>query len=288
MTALAWAGTCAAQAENHGTRLAIGRDSVLDLSFEGASYAIGWTGHTRAGTAVAGEDEKLLIFHLRLENAGADELSFDASALDVRAADESGVVHEWPSTMHLRSAGAGALDVAAQRIFRSPLLPGRPLYVYSAIPVPARLRITELLVGYAGSNEKLAFKLGARVGGLPEGLSELPHSVRRKIDAGVGDWLAGTSLDVRIDGVEASSEPLGSREAGDEQQWTLVSVSVRNHSVAEQGLSPAAFRHTRLLTGRGAGWRHPVPARLSHACRRRRRPAAPAGGRQRGAPVPLL
>lgn len=260
MTALPWTGHGVAQTaeEERGARLTIGHDSVLEVAFQGASYAIGWTGHGRAGTAVAGEDEKLLIFHLRLENAGADELAFDASALSIRAVDESGVVHDWPSTMHLRSAGPGALDVAAQRIFRSTLLPVRPLHVYSAIPVPAGLRLTELLVGYAGSDESLTFELGEQVGSLPEGLSALPHSVRRKIDAGIGDWLAGTSLDVRIDGVEVSSEPLGNREPGDEQQWTLISVSVRNRSVAEQGLSPATFRHTRLLTATGAE----LPVRL--------------------------
>lgn len=230
----------------------LGPDTNLGVAFEGAAYALGWTDHNRASSAVAGDDEKLLIFRLLVENRSNEEFRFDASALSVRAIDETGLVHEWPSTMHLRSAGPGALAIDAQRIFRTVLLPQRGLHVYSAIPVPARARIDRLLVAYSNSERTLEFEARGNVDPLPEPLAAGPYSVRRTIEAGRGDWLAGTSLDLRVEGSTVSSQPIGNRSLDEDHQWVLVTASVRNRSAEEQVLSPAGFRHTRLVIGSGA------------------------------------
>ncbi len=239
-----------------GTAYEIGPSPALRITMERALYALGWTDHARATSAVAGADEKMLIFYFTVENTGVTDLRFRANTLKFQAIDEQGLVHERPGPMEVRAARLMTAGGASTRsVDDTTLRPGEPLQLYTAILVPKRLLVRRLVVGTTrDGNNEIDYPLDGRIQALPNAFHDSnPGILREEIEAGPQQFLAASSFDIRIDGIETTDDPTRvGRPAAAGQSWALVRMSVRNRSVAVQNLSAGSFKETRLVDSAGA------------------------------------
>jgi hypothetical protein len=223
----------------------------LRFTLERASYALGWTQHYQAASAVADASQKMLVLNFTVENTGDRDLEFREGTLKYQAIDEQGMAHERPSTMHVRAAGSTtAAEGGTQRAERTILKPGVRLPLYTAILVPKELRIPRLIVSLAQPRAtELSFDLGGKIAPLPPAFQrQHPELVRDEIEAGPGQFLAGTSLDVRVDRTTTSTDPaLVGRRLRAGTQWVVVAMTVRNRSASVQNISAGNFRESRLV-----------------------------------------
>src|SRR5690606_22377017 len=108
-----------------GTAYQVSTKPPLRFTLERASYALGWTQHYQAASAVADASQKMLVLHFTVENTGDRDLEFREGTLKYQAIDEQGIAHERPSTMHVRAAGSTtAAEGGTQRAERTILKPG--------------------------------------------------------------------------------------------------------------------------------------------------------------------
>lgn len=234
-----------------GTAYQVSTKPPLRFTLERATYALGWTQHYQSPGAVADASQKMLILHFTVENTGDRDLEFREGTLKYQAIDEQGMAHERPSTMHVRAAGSTtAAEGGTQRAERTILKPGVRLPLYTAILVPKDLRVPRLIVSLAQPRAtELTFELGGKITPLPPAFQrQHPEIVRDEIEAGPGQFLAGTSLDVRVDRMVTSTDAdlVGrARRAG--TQWVVVGMTVRNRSASVQNISAGNFRESRLV-----------------------------------------
>lgn len=234
----------------------IGPSPAVRFTLERALYALGWTDHARATSAVAGADEKMLIFYFTVENTGTSDLRFRANTLKFQAIDEQGLVHERTAPVEVRAARLmTAGGASTRRVDDTPLRPGEPLQLYTAILVPKHLLIRRLVVGTTrDGNNEIDYPLEGQVQFLPNAFHGThPAIVREEIEAGTQQFLAASSFDIRIDGIETTDDPTRvGRRAATGQSWALVRMTVRNRSVAAQNISVGSFKETRLVDAAGA------------------------------------
>ena len=234
----------------------IGPSPAVRFTLERALYGLGWTDHARTNSGVAGADEKMLIFYFTVENTGATDFRFRANTLKFQAIDEQGVVHERPGQMEVRAARPLMAGGASTRsVDNTTLRPGEPLQLYTAILVPKRLIVRRLVVGTTrDGNNEIDYALDGQVQPLPSAFQESnPAIVREEIEAGPQQFLAASSFDIRIDGIETTDDPTRvGRPAAAGQSWALVRMTVRNRSLAAQNLSRGSFTETRLIDTTGA------------------------------------
>lgn len=234
-----------------GTAYQVSTRPPLRFTLERASYALGWTQHYQAASAVADASQKMLVLHFTVENTGDRDLEFREGTLKYQAIDEQGIAHERPSTMHVRAAGSTtAAEGGTQRAERTILKPGVRLPLYTAILVPKELRVPRLIVSLAQPRAtELSFDLGGKIAPLPPAFQrQHPDLVRDEIEAGPGQFLAGTSLDVRVDRTTTSTDPaLVGRSLRAGTQWVVVDMTVRNRSASVQNISAGSFRESRLV-----------------------------------------
>jgi hypothetical protein len=238
-----------------GTPHDMGVKTPMRFTLERLTYALGWTHHHRSTGAVADGNQKMLVIHFKVENAGNADLPFRDSTLKYQAIDEQGVVHERTTHLHVRAAGlTTAAEGAVQRVEGTVFKPGQPVALYTAIVVPKRQRITRLVVATRERDaQELVFDVSGKINPLPTAFHDgSPELVREEIEAGAGQFLAGTSLDIQVDRMELTTDAeRGTRPLREGTQSVLVGMTVRNRSVQNQNISVGNFRETRLVDSAG-------------------------------------
>ncbi|WP_339637650.1 hypothetical protein [uncultured Haliea sp.] len=230
----------------------------LQFTLTRAQYALGWTDHVATRSGGANADEKMLVIFFTVENAGTEEIRFRDSTLEFLVIDEQGLVHERTAPMEIRTARFTAAAAAADHQLKETLLrPNSPLLLYTAVLVPKRLRMSQLLVRQG--NSELSFPLSGQIEPLPPAFQEgHPEVVREDIEVGPGQFLPGPSFDIRIDRSEVTDDParVGRKAAQGSERWALVSMTVRNRAERAQKFSRGSFRETRIVDTRGE-WHEP-------------------------------
>lgn len=218
-----------------------GERQPLQFTLESAEYALGWTKHVRYGTPNA--EQKMLILHFRVQNAGEENLDFSYRNLDFYAVDNLAETHERenPIAVYVR----GTEDDLDQT-----LLPAQAVDAYTAIMVPAERSIPKLIVEHREDEALvLRYDLQGKIEPLPPTLrGEGQETVKTPLQGRLGFFYPTGAYDVRISDVETRTDPeIAGWTLKDEMKWVILTLDVRSRFEEDLPVTYQMFRSSMLI-----------------------------------------
>ena len=201
--------------------------SGFDYTVLSAEYSV--TRVNAFDCTVPTADEKVVLLHVRIKNAAADDNYFDSSAHGWSAIDEDGHGHAGGTDYGRTSTGKGMV----QTIKRGQGYDD----AFTSILVPSKGTVTKLVLGSGRANtdeQEIRFNIGSGknvIAALPEYATDPSDSTGSTaltdIDGKIGAFYPMGTFDVRFDKLEFSDGPVDGNNADAGKRFMIVTVTFR-------------------------------------------------------------
>ncbi|THF84302.1 DUF4352 domain-containing protein [Deinococcus sp. KSM4-11] len=224
--------------------------SPLNFTLRGAEFVATRVNIGQESTVPAA-DQKLLVLHYSVQNAGKTESRFSWSSVKFTVVDDQNANRQNVEAVG-REGSSDAVDLR--------LKPAQKVDVYTVIPLPAANGAPKLIV-QGGDQKVLRYDLHGVVKAMaaPYADPQNPLAVRASVPAKASSYVQVGALDLRLDRLALSDAAIGGTKPSDGHRFLIATFSVRNGSPTEQRLSYNNLQPTlRLASGDKVTWNQTV------------------------------
>ncbi|MGY2897153.1 hypothetical protein [Deinococcus sp. UYEF24] len=226
--------------------LASNRGGQLNFTLDGAAFVA-----TRViigtQTYFPKADEKLLLLHYSVQNAGKTESRFVWSSVKFTVVDDQNANHQNVESVG-REGSSESVDVS--------LKPTQKIDIYTVIALPAGNSAPKLIV-QGDQNTVIRYDLHGVVKALvvPYADAQNPLNVNSSVAAKAGNYFQVGALDLRLDTVALSDVAVGGSAPSSGHRFLIATFSARGGTPGQQRLSYSTVLPTlRLASGDKVNW----------------------------------